>query len=90
MIACVGGRVKEDGEMKELVEYIVKLLVDQPEQVVVTEIHSEKTIVIELKVAKTDIGKIIGKEGNTARAMRTILNAAGRKLGSRCILEILE
>jgi len=76
--------------MKELVEYIVKLLVDQPEQVIVTEIHSEKTIVIELKVAKTDIGKIIGKEGNTARAMRTILNAAGRKLGSRCILEILE
>lgn len=76
--------------MKELVEYIVKLLVDQPEQVVVTEIHSEKTIVIELKVAKPDIGKIIGKEGNTARAMRTILNAAGRKLGSRCILEILE
>ena len=76
--------------MKELVEYIAKLLVDHPEKVVVAEIHSEKTTVIELQVAPSDIGKIIGKQGKTARALRTILNAAGRKVGSRCILEILE
>ena len=76
--------------MKELVEYVVKLLVDQPEEVVVTSIQSEKTIVVELKVAQPDIGKVIGKQGKTARALRTILNAAGRKMGHRCILEILE
>ena len=76
--------------MRELVEYIAKLLVDKPEEVIATEVHSEKTTVIELRVAQTDIGKIIGKQGKTARALRTILNAAGRKLGSRCILEILE
>lgn len=76
--------------MKELVEYVVKLLVDKPDEVTVTEIHSEKTTVIELRVAQSDIGKVIGKQGNTARALRTILNAAGRKIGSHCILEILE
>ncbi len=76
--------------MKELIEYVVKLLVDQPEDVLVTEIQSEKTVVIELKVARADIGKVIGKQGKTARALRTILNAAGRKMGHRCILEILE
>lgn len=76
--------------MKELVEYIAKLLVDNPQEVVVTEIHSEKTTVIELRVAQPDLGKVIGKQGNTARALRTILNAAGRKTGNRCILEILE
>jgi predicted RNA-binding protein YlqC (UPF0109 family) len=76
--------------MKELVEYVTKLLVDKPEEVVVTEIQSERTTVIELKVAQSDIGKVIGKQGKTARALRTILNAAGRKVGSRCILEILE
>ena len=76
--------------MRELIEYVVKLLVDKPEEVVVTEVHSEKTTVIELKVAQSDIGKIIGKQGKTAHALRTILNAAGRKTGSRCILEILE
>lgn len=76
--------------MKEFVEYVVKLLVDRPEDVSVTEIHSEKTTVIELRVAPADIGKVIGKQGNTARALRTILNAAGRKMGNRCILEILE
>lgn len=90
MMTANGCMTKEDRRMKELVEYIAKCLVDHPDQVVVTEIHSEKTIVVELKVAPSDIGKIIGKEGNTARALRTILNASGRKLGSRCILEILE
>jgi len=76
--------------MKELIEYVVKLLVDKPDEVTVTEIHSEKTTVIELRVAQSDIGKIIGKQGKTARELRTILNAAGRKIGSHCILEILE
>ena len=76
--------------MKDLVVYVAKLLVDAPEEVVASEIHSEKTTVIELRVAQADIGKIIGKQGKTARALRTILNAAGRKVGSRCILEILE
>ncbi len=76
--------------MKDLVEYVAKLLVDHPEEVAATEIHSERTTVIELKVAQSDIGKVIGKQGKTARALRTILNAAGRKVGSRCILEILE
>jgi len=76
--------------MKELVEYIAKLLVDEPEKVQATEVQSEKTVVVELRVAQSDIGKIIGKQGRTARALRTILNAAGRKVGTRCILEILE
>ena len=73
-----------------MVEFFEKAFIDKPEEVVATEIHSEKTTVIELKVAQSDIGKVIGKQGKTARALRTILNAAGRKIGSRCILEIIE
>jgi len=76
--------------MKELIEYIAKLLVDNPEEVSVTEIEGEQTSVIELKVAKEDIGKVIGKQGRTAKAMRTILGAASMKLKKRSILEILE
>ena len=76
--------------MKELIEYIAKLLVDNPEQVSVTEIEGEQTCVIELKVAKEDLGKVIGKQGRTARAMRTILGAASMKLKKRSILEIVE
>jgi predicted RNA-binding protein YlqC (UPF0109 family) len=76
--------------MKELIEYIAKLLVDNPEQVSVTEIEGEQTSVIELKVAKEDIGKVIGKQGRTARAMRTILGAASAKMKKRSVLEILE
>jgi len=76
--------------MKELIEYIAKLLVDNPEEVSVTEIEGEQTSVIELKVAKEDIGKVIGKQGRTARAMRTILGAASMKLKKRSVLEILE
>jgi predicted RNA-binding protein YlqC (UPF0109 family) len=76
--------------MKELIEYIAKLLVDNPEQVSVTEIEGEQTCVIELKVAKEDLGKVIGKQGRTARAMRTILGAASMKLKKRSVLEILE
>jgi len=76
--------------MKELIEYIAKLLVDNPEEVSVTEIEGEQTSVIELKVAKEDLGKVIGKQGRTARAMRTILGAASTKLKKRSVLEILE
>ena len=76
--------------MKELIEYIAKLLVDNPEEVSVTEIEGEQTSVIELRVAKEDLGKIIGKQGRTARAMRTILSAASAKMRKRSVLEILE
>ncbi len=77
-------------EMKTLVELIAKSLVDRPEDVVVTEIVGEKTVLFELRVASSDIGKIVGKQGNTARAIRTILSAAGAKLKQRCVLEILD
>ncbi len=76
--------------MKDLVEHMAKALVDLPEEVAVSEIEGEKTTVIELKVAKEDLGKVIGKQGKTARAMRTILNAAATKLRKRSVLEILE
>jgi len=76
--------------MKELIEHIAKSLVDLPSEVVVNEIDGEKTTVIELKVAKEDLGKVIGKQGKTARAMRTILNAAATKMRKRAVLEILE
>jgi uncharacterized protein len=76
--------------MKELVEYIAKALVDNPEAVQVNEVEGEQTSVIELKVSKEDLGKVIGRQGSTARAMRTILNAASTKLRKRSVLEILE
>jgi predicted RNA-binding protein YlqC (UPF0109 family) len=80
----------EDSEMKELVEYIAKSLVDQPDAVKITEVESERTSVIELSVAKEDMGRIIGKQGRTVTAMRTLLNAAGMKQKKRTILEIIE
>ncbi len=76
--------------MKELIEYIAKALVDHPDEVEVTEVEGEKTSVIELKVAKEDLGKVIGKQGRTARAMRTILSAASTKMKKRAVLEIIE
>ncbi len=76
--------------MKDLVEYIAKALVDRPDQVQVTEIEGEQTSVIELKVAKEDLGKVIGKQGRTARAIRTLLSAASTKIGKRAVLEIIE
>jgi predicted RNA-binding protein YlqC (UPF0109 family) len=79
-----------DGTMKELVSLIAKALVDKPEQVEVSEIEGEQTSVIELKVAKEDLGKVIGKQGRTARAMRTILSAASTKVKKRSVLEIIE
>jgi predicted RNA-binding protein YlqC (UPF0109 family) len=76
--------------MKDLIAYIAKALVDKPEEVVVTEILGQQTSVIELKVAKGDLGKIIGKQGRTALAMRTILSAASTKIKRRATLEIIE
>jgi predicted RNA-binding protein YlqC (UPF0109 family) len=76
--------------MKELLELIAKSLVDQPEDVQVSEIEGEQTTVLELKVARDDLGKVIGKQGRTARSIRTILAAAGMKLRKRIVLEILE
>jgi len=76
--------------MREMIEYIAKALVDNPGAVQVSEIQGEQTSVIELKVAKEDLGKVIGKQGRTARAMRTILSAACTKIRKRAVLEILE
>lgn len=76
--------------MKELLEMIAKVLVDNPDQVQVTEVEGEQTTVLELRVAQTDLGKVIGKQGRTARAVRTILGAAGMKMHKRFVLEILE
>lgn len=76
--------------MRELVLHIAQALVDHPEQVSVTEIEGSQTSVVELKVAKEDLGKIIGKQGRTARALRTLLNAASAKIKKRTVLEILE
>jgi predicted RNA-binding protein YlqC (UPF0109 family) len=78
------------GVMKELVEMIAKALVDSPDEVAVNEVAGEQTTVLELKVAQSDLGKVIGKQGRTARAMRTLLGAAGMKLRKRFVLEILE
>jgi len=76
--------------MKELVEEITKALVDTPEEVQVREVQGEQATVLELRVAPSDLGKVIGKQGRTARSMRTLLAAAGMKLNRRFTLEILE
>ena len=76
--------------LKDLVEYIAKPLVDNPDAVQVKEIEGEQTSVIELKVAKEDLGKVVGKQGRTARAIRTILSAASTKVKKRAVLEIIE
>lgn len=76
--------------LKDLIEYIAKSLVDHPEQVRVAEVEGEQTTVLELNVAKEDLGKVIGKQGRTARAMRLILGAASTRAKKRAVLEILE
>jgi predicted RNA-binding protein YlqC (UPF0109 family) len=76
--------------MKQLVEDIAKALVDLPEEVAVREVAGEQVTVLELRVAASDLGKVIGKQGRTARSIRTILGAAGMKLSRRFTLEILE
>jgi predicted RNA-binding protein YlqC (UPF0109 family) len=76
--------------MKELIKYIAQALVDNPDAVDVSEIIGEQTSVLELRVAKEDLGKVIGKQGRTAKAMRTILSAASTKIRKRTVLEIIE
>jgi uncharacterized protein len=76
--------------MKELITHIAKALVDNPDEVKVTEVEGDQTSVLELKVAKEDLGKVIGKQGRTARAMRTLLGAASAKIRKRTVLEIVE
>ena len=76
--------------MKELISFIVARLVDQPDDIEVTEREEGDTIIVELRVAKEDLGKVIGKQGRTARSVRTLLGAAGMKLNRRFTLEILE
>ncbi|TCK60002.1 KH domain-containing protein [Seleniivibrio woodruffii] len=76
--------------MKELVEFIVKSLVDKPEAVSLKEVEGEKAAILELRVDSADLGKVIGKQGRTAKAIRTVINAAGVKNGKKVILEILD
>ena len=76
--------------LRSLVEYIAKSLVDHPDHVSVNEIEGEKTTILELKVAEDDLGKIIGRHGRTAKAMRTVINAAATKEKKKAVLEILE
>ena len=76
--------------MKDLIKCIAQALVDHPEQVEVLEVEGEQILVLELKVAKDDIGKVIGKQGRTAQAIRSILNAASGKAKKRMLLEIIE
>ncbi len=76
--------------MKDLIEFMVKALVDDPSEVNITEINGDKITLYELRVAKSDIGKVIGKRGRTAGAIRTIINAVSTKQGKRAELEIIE
>jgi len=76
--------------MKEFIEYVVKSLVDNPDQVVVSEVQGSRTTVYELRVGPGDLGKVIGKNGQTAKSMRTLLSAISARQGKRAVLEILE
>ena len=77
-------------DLKDLVIYILKALVDNPEKVDVKEIAGDKSVIYELRVGEGDLGKIIGKQGRTAQAVRTVISAAAMKMGKRTLLEILE
>jgi len=83
-------QVETTGSMKDLVTFIAQNLVDNPSSVSVGEVSSGQTMVLELHVAKTDIGKVIGRQGRTAQALRTIINAASAKDRKRAVLEIIE
>lgn len=76
--------------MKDLVEFIVKALVDHPEEVRISEVEGEQSVIYEIRVSQEDMGKIIGKQGRIARALRTIVKAAGAKKGKKTAVEILE
>lgn len=76
--------------MKDLIKHIIQALVDHPEQIVISEVEGKQVTVLEIKAAKEDLGKIIGKQGRNAKAIRTILNAASAKTKKRTIIEIIE
>ena len=76
--------------LKELIKHIIQALVDHPEQIVISEVEGKQVTVLEVKAAKEDLGKIIGKQGRNAKAIRTILNAASAKAQKRTIMEIIE
>lgn len=80
----------DPSSLRDLVDFMAKALVDNPDKVEVNEVVGEQTTVVELSVAKEDLGKVIGKQGRTAKSMRTILNAASTKLQKRSVLEIME
>ncbi|MCB0378149.1 MAG: KH domain-containing protein [Bdellovibrionales bacterium] len=80
----------DPSSLRDLVDFMAKALVDHPDSVQVNEVVGEQTTVVELAVAKEDLGKVIGKQGRTAKSMRTILNAASTKLQKRSVLEIME
>ncbi|MEO0254246.1 MAG: KH domain-containing protein [candidate division WOR-3 bacterium] len=80
----------EQVELKDLIEYIVKHLVDEPNAVEVKEVSGERAVIYELRVRPTDVGKIIGKGGRTAQALRTLVSAVGAKKGKRALLDIIE
>ena len=82
--------VKENTPMKDLVEQIARALVDKPEEVAVAEVEGNQTSVLELRVAKDDIGKVIGKQGRIAQAMRTIVSSVSAKEKKRTVLEIMD
>lgn len=80
----------DPSSLRDLVDFMARSLVDHPDDVEVNEVVGEQTTVVELSVAKEDLGKVIGKQGRTAKSMRTILNAASTKLSKRSVLEIME
>lgn len=80
----------DPSSLRDLVDFMAKALVDNPDDVQVNEVVGEQTTVVELSVSKEDLGKVIGKQGRTAKSMRTILNAASTKLQKRSVLEIME
>jgi len=85
-----GKKIEKEVKMKEFVEYIVKKLVDRPDEVSINEIQGEKTVVLELRVGSGEMGKVIGKNGRIAQSIRTLLTATSAKSNKRVVLEILE
>lgn len=85
-----GGSTEGIAELEELVRYVSRALVDEPDDVRVATVEDDRAVVLELTVAEDDLGKVIGKDGRTARAIRTVLAASSARLKKRAILEILE
>jgi predicted RNA-binding protein YlqC (UPF0109 family) len=82
--------IQQGGNVKDFIEFIARALVDHPDHVVVSEVEGEKTTVYELRVFQDDLGKVIGRKGQTAKAIRTLISAISAKKGKRALLEILE